>query len=379
MLRLISQHSSGLKYPAYASLTLSFASFGDAFLYPFLPQYYGVMQIPVVWIGFLLSINRFIRIVFNPLVVVLFSRYGIRQTTIAAAFLAIISTMGYGLGWGLVSLIIFRIAWGMAFAILRISAITYAFQNENTGLSLGISRSIQEAGPMFALWIGPVLIDFFPIQQSFLYLSILSLPCLFYAFGLPEIAYKQITRQFIKFRKPSIFNSITLMISFIVEGVLIVVLGLFITNNYKALSVAEITFLAAAFLAYRRICFILFSPVSGMLADKIGFIRVFNVSVLLIITGLILLLFGWITPGLVIIFTFNSVNSTMAPGGASVGDQDRIRAVATNATWRDIGAAAGTLTGGSLLSGSMLFEIFIIATFGLVAIMGLNYIKSNKK
>src|SRR5688500_2473339 len=136
MLRVIKQNSTGLKYPLFASLTLSFASFGDAFLYPFLPQYAEVMQIPVVWIGVLLSINRFIRIVFNPFVIELFIKYGIRQTTIIASIVAIVSTIGYGLGLGLLSLVVFRIAWGMAFAVLRISTLAYAFEHENIGFSL---------------------------------------------------------------------------------------------------------------------------------------------------------------------------------------------------------------------------------------------------
>ena len=101
MLRLIKQNTTGLKYPLYASLTLSFASFGDAFLYPFLPQYADVMQIPVVWIGVLLSINRFIRIVFNQYVVRLFAMYGVRPVTIAASVMAIVVNRWLWFGMGI--------------------------------------------------------------------------------------------------------------------------------------------------------------------------------------------------------------------------------------------------------------------------------------
>jgi len=379
MLRVIKQNSTGLKYPLYASLTLSFASFGDAFLYPFLPQYAEVMQIPVVWIGVLLSINRFIRIVFNPFVTRLFTRYGVRQTTITASIVAIVSTIGYGLGLGLLSLIVFRIAWGMAFAVLRISTLAYAFEHENIGFSLGISRSIQEAGPMFALWMGPVLLNYFSIDMTFLYLSVLSLPALLCALQLPELNYKATTRRILNFSLPSLFNSLTFQVSFIIEGMLIIVLGSFLAKNNVQLTSLMITSLVAGYLVYRRLCFILFSPISGAIADRIGFAKVFNGSVLLITAGLTLLLMGWEMAGLIIIFTFNSVNSTMAPGGASDKQGDKIRAVATNASWRDIGAATGTLAGGLLLSGSLLPEFFIIATFILGAVLVLNYIKLKKK
>ena len=81
--------------------------------------------------------------------------------------------------------------------------------------------------------------------------------------------------------------------------------------------------------------------------------------------------------GLVIIFIFNSVNSTMAPAGASKNETDKIAAVTTNATWRDIGAAAGTLTGGLLLSDTWLFPLFIIITFIMFGLLLLNYRKLN--
>src|SRR5687767_14089107 len=98
MLFMIKKDISGLKYSLYASLALSFVSLGDAFLYPFLPQYAKEMYVPIAWVGFLLSINRFVRILINPFVILLFARYGFRQTTIVATAMAIITTLGYGLG-----------------------------------------------------------------------------------------------------------------------------------------------------------------------------------------------------------------------------------------------------------------------------------------
>jgi len=215
--------------------------------------------------------------------------------------------------------------------------------------------------------------------MTFLYLCIFSLPALFYAFRLPEVNYKARSRRVINLRWPSLFNSLTFLISFIIEGMLIIVLGSVLAKNNEQLTNLLITSLVAGYLVYRRLCFILFSPISGAIADKIGFTKVFNVSVLMIIAGLILLLTGWETIGLVIIFTFNSVNSTMAPGGASDKEEDKIRAVATNASWRDIGAATGTLAGGLLLPDSLLPIVFIIITFMVVAILVLNYIKLKKK
>ncbi|HEY0679664.1 MAG TPA: MFS transporter [Chitinophagaceae bacterium] len=378
MLRVISRNIYGLKNPIYAASALALASFGDAFLYPFLPQYAEVLNVPVVWVGLLLSINRFIRIAFNPVVVRLFAKYGVRKITILASVLAVISTMGYGLGWGLMSLIFFRIVWGMAFAILRISSMAYAFENGQAGMSLGIAKSVQETGPLLALWLGPVLLNNFDAGNTFFILAVISLPAVFYASALPDLKYVPATAKTIIFRLPSLFNSMTFTVSFVVEGILVVVIGLFLSANNIAESSITITALAAAYLAFRRVCFILFSPVSGLIADRVGFIKVFNASMLMIIFGLILLLSGWVSIGLIIIFAFNSINSTMAPGGASGNETDKIRAVALNATWRDIGAAAGALAGGFLLSASFLFESFIFATFILAVLLFFHYRQTKK-
>ena len=378
MLRVIKQNITGLKYPLHAALTLSFASFGDAFLYPFLPQYADVMQIPVVWIGVLLSINRFVRIFFNPVVIKLFARYGVRPITITASAVAIVSTFGYGLVPDLLSLVLFRILWGMAFAILRISTLAYAFEHEFIGLSLGIGKSIQDAGPMLALWLGPVLLTYFSITNTFFVLALISVPSMLYAISLPDLKYLPAAGNKIRITLPSLFNSMTFASSFIVEGVLIIVIGLFLEKNNVSLSSGAITALAAGYLAYRRVCSILFAPASGTIADRIGFLKVFNISLLMIIAGLIFLIMGWVTSGLIMIFTFNSVNSSMAPGGASNMETDKIKAVAVNATWRDIGAATGTLIGGMLLWGSFFFETFIISIFILALLLFIHFRKNTR-
>lgn len=380
MLRIIRQNIFSLKSSFYAAFTLAFASFGDAFLYPFLPQYPEIMKTPVLWIGVLLSINRFIRILFNGYVIKLFEKYGVRAITILGAVMAIVSTIGYGLGWGLVSLILFRIMWGMAFSILRISSIAYAFETDSIGRSLGVSRSIQEAGPMLALWMGPILLNYFSPLHIFFLLGILSIPALYCAFLLPNLDYMPaLKNKNGKLPLPSLFNLLSFCSSILIDGVLIILAGLFLAKENESLSILAITSLAAAYLGYRRVCSILLSPIIGSFADRVGFARVFNLSMLLVILGLLFLLAGYSSIGLVIIFTFNSINNAMAPGGASINEIDKIRAVAVNSTWRDGGAAIGTLAGGFLLSSAIYLETFIIITFILSVLLFFHFRQTQKQ
>lgn len=373
MLQLIRQRSVGLKNPAYASFALAFASFGDAFLYPFLPQYGGSMGIPIMWIGFLLAINRFVRIVFNPIVPRLFAQFGIRQVTIAASLLAVVSTLGYGLNWGLLSFALFRVVWGLSFSILRTSTLAYALEHSKPGKAMGIGKSIQEIGPMTALWIGPLLLNVCSGSSVFYILAALSIPSLVFSLRLAggEESWVSVAKPLLSL--PSLLNTMTFTLSFIAEGIIVVTAGLLLTKAGKAYSMAEVTLMAASYLAYRRLCSVLLSPVAGAIADKFGFATIFNGSAAMIVLGLILVLCGFSAIGLLFIFAFNSVNSAMAPGGVATNAADKIKAISVNATWRDTGVAVGTLTGGLLLNGTFLYETVLITTFILAILLLIVY------
>lgn len=126
------------------------------------------------------------------------------------------------------------------------------------------------------------------------------------------------------------------------------------------------TTLAALYLGYRRICLMLFSPAGGWMADRIGLSTMFNLSLAWVIIGLVMLSYGWIEAGAVIIFTFYSIHIAITPGNVSLQQIHPLSAVAENATWRDLGAALGTLGGGLFLTTEYLTTILIFAIFSLV-------------
>lgn len=137
----------------------------------------------------------------------------------------------------------------------------------------------------------------------------------------------------------------------------------------ESITVVTATTLAAFYLGYRRICLVALSPAGGWIADKIGLDRVFNISMALVAFGLILILSGWIGTGAVIVFTFYSINAAVTPGSATKGDSHSLAAVAENATWRDIGAAVGTLIGGFLISSQYLNTVLAVAIFAIVVLL----------
>ncbi|MBI1769568.1 MAG: hypothetical protein HYR67_14465 [Bacteroidetes bacterium] len=355
-----------MREPVFASLALAFASFGDAFLYPFLPVNNFQVGVPLVWVGVLLSINRFVRIFSNTWMVCLLASYGLRTITIIAVTLAILSTTGYAFANAIFVWLTLRIIWGLSFSALRISTLGYALQQQKLGLALGVSRGFQEAGPMTALLLAPVMLKYFDSSTIFILLAFLSIPALYFAYRLPKNDDRTpavIARTFLKF--PSTFNAITFSSALLIDGIVIVVLGILFLQYKENITLLTATTLAALYLGYRRVCLVLFSPAGGWMADKIGLDKVFSISLGLVLIGLFTLLSGGVAVGTVIVFTFYSIHSAITPGSVSNGHGHALQAVAENATWRDIGAAIGTLTGGLLITSAHLTSVLLILTFGL--------------
>ena len=366
---MINEKETGLKASAFAALALAFASLGDAFLYPFLPINFQAAGIPVVWVGLILSINRFVRIVSNSFMVHAFSKHGLRSIMLIAVLLAISSTFGYGLATGILAWLMLRIMWGLAFSAMRIGALGYALQHERRGLVFGISKSLQELGPMLSLFMAPFLIKYLDTSSIFYFLSILSLPALYFAWKLPV---KDDKTQIVERRRllhwPSTLNSITFVSAIVIDGIIVVVLGILFLRYRDQITLVTATTLAAFYLGYRRICLVVLSAAGGLIADKIGMERIFNISLAFVIVGLLAIISGWTGTGAVVVFTFYSINSAITPGSASRSSHS-LAAISENATWRDIGAAMGTLLGGLLISSQYLSAVLIITVLIMVSLL----------
>ena len=357
-----------LRASAFAATALAFASFGDAFLYPFLPLSHSMVGVPVLWIGALLSVNRFVRILSNTFMARLFSNYGLRFIFIVAVTGAIISTAGYGLASGVIVWFVCRILWGLSFSAMRIGTLGYALHNSKTGFALGVSRSLQEAGPMVSLLLAPLLLKTFQPSQIFFLLAAMSLPALWFAFALPKREQKIPFEKVNFIRIPSTLNLLTLLSAILIDGIIVIVLGVLLLRYKSDISLIQATSLAALFLGYRRVCLVVLSTAGGWVADKVGLDTVFKISLLFMIAGLALLLTGWVSTGVVVVFSFYSINSAITPAKLSGGNGSSLVAAAENATWRDLGAATGTLAGGLLINAAYLDDVLLISTIALVAL-----------
>jgi MFS transporter, DHA1 family, multidrug resistance protein len=367
------KHITEMKLPMYASLSLTFALMGDAFLYSFLPVNASSIHVPIIWIGTILSINRFTRILLNPLILRVFSLVGFRIPVIVAATISVLATAGYGAALGIATLVLLRILWGISYSVLRVGAITYAMDYPKKGLALGISQSILESGPLLALLVGPVLFEVVSPTSIFLVIALLSTPGIYFAFKLKE-RDRSPARQFsFKISFPSVFNRLAFLGAFAVEGMLVVLIGALLMDAHPNWSPVEITAAAAGFLSFRRICSLLISPFAGWSADRYGLPNIYSGSILIICLGLLLAANSWVAIGLLIVFTFYNVNASLAAGAASAGKADVTHAVSNNATFRDAGSAFGALAGGFLFTSDHLRLIYFAITLLLLFLTWVYY------
>lgn len=135
---------------------------GDSMLYATLPACYPDLGLGAGTVGAVLSVNRFIRIGFNSLAVVMIQRFGFKAMLVLASALATSSTLGYALAHHPVTWISLRVAWGMAWSLVRLSAQALAIYDSGRcgeGRALGSLQRLVRVGSATGAVAGGFLAD----------------------------------------------------------------------------------------------------------------------------------------------------------------------------------------------------------------------------
>ena len=170
-----------------ASFVLSLSLLGDALLYVILPVHADAFGVSLAMVGFLLAINRVIRTFAYGFIADLAERIGLKKLCLIAATTAVLSTLGYTLLNGAVWLSLSRVMWGLSYAALLLITLSYAAINpQKTGTRIGLSRSVEQIGPLFAMTVGAWLATLVGPKAVFGYLAIVSAMAVLLAFFLLE-------------------------------------------------------------------------------------------------------------------------------------------------------------------------------------------------
>ena len=328
-----------------SALVLAIASFGDTLIYPVLSSGYQVFDLSLFWVGMLLSVNRFVRLVANRLAGYAIIVLGLRNSSILAAALAATTTVMYALAGQVYLLLLARIGWGFAYATLRINAINTAVNGGKKGFLLGLSNSLYETGPLLALVIGPVLIGWTGVKTTFLLLGLASFAGVYLAFWLPKQHETTQKARIARIKMPDITEQIVFVIALFVEGALVVIIAPLLAETQVATQ--ELIALSAFYLIVRRLSSLILSPVVGRFADRWGVKNMFSIAMLSVVAGLLALVTGWIILGIVTAFISSRMVANLAPAMTvkEAGSNDNINLLASLTTWRDLGAAVGALGG----------------------------------
>lgn len=356
-----------------SSWVLSFSLLGDALLYLVLPVNAEAFGVSMAMVGLLLSINRIVRTFTYGMVVRFALRIGLRNTAIIGSITALLSTLGYALFEGGGALVLSRVLWGLSYAALLLVTLSYASINPAaTGTRIGISRSVEQVGPLFATIGGAALAGMVGPTSVFYYMALGSTVGL----GLALLLHRQVVvpasekpaKRGFAIPRPTSVDVLIFWMGFGIDGVFTVTIALMWLAYVDP---ATAIIFGGSILAARRVCEMVIAPVAGNLADRYGVRMPLVAVIMLCCLGFLLIGFGYLLSGSALLVLCRGALGTLFPAAVARLHSDQpVVALARNQTWRDIGAAAGPLLTGLLISVispewlHVVIGVLFVASFG---------------
>ncbi|MDQ7984869.1 MFS transporter [Pseudomonas sp. G34] len=165
---------------------------GDSMLYIALPVYWRDVGLDALWqVGVLLSVNRLIRLPFNPMIGWLYQRISLRTGLLLATAIGATTTLGYGIAQGFIAWLVLRAAWGVGWSFFRIgglSAVVYCSNGQSRGQAMGLYNGLYRLGSLAGMLLGGLLVPLYGLPAlalSFTAMALLGLPLLLRYFHLP--------------------------------------------------------------------------------------------------------------------------------------------------------------------------------------------------
>ena len=384
---------------------------GDATLYTVLPQPAIVEQlgITLAMVGLLLGANRAVRLLLNGPVGMLYDRMPRRGLLITALTLGACSSIFYALGHGVWLLLMGRILWGLAWALLWVggnSVVLDVSTEENRGRNSGIYQMWFFFGIATTSLFGALLTDLLGFRRGqWISVGVIATTALMWFLFLPETRRADdiennshqkranLTRVSLPIKVMTV-SSVTLFVSrFLSWGVLAATTTLWLSelfgNGVQIWSnFVPIATVSGLFTAVSNLISIGSTPFVGSISDKlkrrwpvIGWAIILGGLGLWLMSGEIRTL---ALIGACLIPIASSTTETLIPAvtGDQVPEKLRSRALGVINTAGDLGATIGPFAAlGAINAGWLsLGEIYKISAigFGLVAILVLSAFANRK-
>jgi MFS family permease len=344
-------HDSSWRSLWLSSGAMSIAMLGDALIYVVLPVNAEAFGVGLAWVGVLLAANRIVRTFSYGLIAVLGERIGFRNLCLLAAVTAVVSTAMYGLFQGWAPLLAARVIWGLSYGALLLATLGYAAADRSrTGARVGVSRAVEQIGPLLALTAGAWFAGIVGPRDVFFYLALVSCIAALLAFMLP----KQMARSSSSgagrpgiLPRPGRLDILIFWMGFGVDGVFTMTITIMLAGE---ISIEAAMLWGGLVMSGRRVAEMIVAPLLGHIADRHGVHKPLVGCSLLLALGLALVGVGWLYAGALAIVLSRGALGTLIPAAvARFAKGSVLVSLARNQTWRDVGAAAGPLTTGFVL------------------------------
>ncbi len=367
MLRLIHHHSQPT---VLASLVLTLALVSDSVLYLLLPLYFADFGLTLIWVGVLLSANRFVRLLINPWLLPWFERFGPRTAMLQAVALATLASLAFLMLASPWVLLLARLLWGMAYALMRLGCLHYAtHEPERRMTNLGWYTSLQEVGPLSVLLVAPLLVEYISIEAVLLLASGLCLVALLPALALPRARADAQAPAKARFPWPTAWHRLTFVTCLLFDGVWTVVLAplLVLAGWSTAAALAMTAWLLVAKRLFNMLVGVASIRVSHWVSERL--LLGVSVALMLLAGGLMAVtqvlwssVFAIVGHGLYMILVPKRLSDE------ALSDHDRHHSLNGFTFWRDLAAAVGALLASFLLAWQATTLFYGLLT-GLVVLM----------
>ena len=370
---------------------------GDQMLYAVMPSRPGAWGLSIGLVGVLLSVNRLVRLVSNPLAAVVVHRFGARIPFALAMVGAVIVTATYGWATAFWVLLLARIGWGLCWSLLRLGGqweVLEVATDRDRGLRMGTYAAITRSGALAGAVAGGLLTDAVGHRATLtMFAAITAAAGLGWYLRtrrslaahhrpierLPGGGFRDVLRD----RQLLIVSSSGLVVGLVSAGLLAASLGFYLREEYGAeipvaglaIGVASFTGLTLGGWSFANVAL---SPIFGHLSDRSGRVRGVVAGMLLQAAGVALLGVAasiWLVllgVALAFIGAAAAIVQLTAAAGDLASPARRAAVLATFATFLDLGAAAGPLLGLSFASLTALRVMFVGAGVVLLP-MALTY------
>jgi MFS family permease len=349
-------------------LVVSASLLGDTLLYTVLPVSAASLGISRPMVGVILSLNRWVRLITNPIAARLYERFPAGALILVAIVLSALSTAMYALPAALAVVLVGRLLWGFCYSLLRLGSFLAALEDaaSHAGRRIGNTRAVWGIGYFAGAVFAPFAIESIGWTGACVVAAALTLVA-----GIGPAYVASNWRRRIRVpeeghvpasvwepRLLALFVTATVQLG-LYAGILVAAGGFRVDELFHDGApifafIVPATFVAAAFALTQRVAQVLWTPIAGRWSDQSAN-GAFVISTLVSVMSIALLALLRPDPVLFVVIGgsafVNGLTATIAVELAvsrRSRDHDRPRILAALHTWQDGGAAAGALLGGVL-------------------------------